>query len=53
MYSCLADIAAKDAEIKALREALYAIIALDHHQMGPVSRATEIAREAVTAGQRS
>ncbi len=36
-----------------LREALYAIIALDHHNHGPASRATELALAALDADRRA
>lgn len=42
-------LAEKNAEIWRLRGALREIIGLDHHNMGPESRATKIARDALTA----
>jgi len=39
----------KDDEIEHLRAALHEIINLDHHNHGPESRASEIARAALNS----
>lgn len=41
----------RDVEIERLRAALYSIIGLDHHNHGPESRATKIARDTLNHEQ--
>lgn len=41
----------QDETIAELRAALHSIIGLDHHNHGPESRATQIARDALTHEQ--